>query len=331
MRFVHKVTEFLRIDEWMTSKVTMMLGILSTFLLQNGESVQEIYLNLGVYFCFLTAFLASSYVVNDISDIEVDKKAGKAKVVAQMPLWLAISIVVLLIVAGSFPIIFFSEHKIQLLILVVIIFLFGFAYSLPGIRFKERGIWGLIECAFAQRCLPLLIILYLVKLDVLQLLLLSGWFVISFCDGLRYILIHQIVDIKNDLNSGVKTFVSEGFKNYRNMSAGLFYAEAFLCAIVGIPILLKNLILYVVILICYVYLEFCIHKILNVYVKKDWFTTFDSVPLEAYLSLVMPMVIGLCMLSISLWLIPYCAVLLAICIKPMSVKIKIAKIYLENH
>ena len=84
---------YLRADEWMSSKVTMMLGTAAYFLCINGRDMLTACRELAVYFLFLAMFLAISYVSNDFSDLEIDKKAGKKKVIAQLPRWV-ISLIV---------------------------------------------------------------------------------------------------------------------------------------------------------------------------------------------------------------------------------------------
>ena len=72
-----KVMSYLRLDEWMSSKVTMMLGIQAYFICINREDITAAAMELIVYFLFLSMFLALSYVSNDFSDLEADRMAGK--------------------------------------------------------------------------------------------------------------------------------------------------------------------------------------------------------------------------------------------------------------
>lgn len=330
MEILSKISGFLRIEEWITSKITMMIGVFMYILFLDDVSVEEIYKKIIIYFLFVFFFLAISYIVNDLSDIEADKKAGKKKVIATIPLWWVWVILVLMFLAGNIPCIIFSGNRLICTALILIIYFFGISYSIPGIRFKERGIFGLIECSVAQRCLPLLVICCLTKLTKLQIIVLGGWFVISFLDGFRYILIHQVIDRENDLKSGIHTYASSKAKNYENIIKVVFYLELFLLIIEMIPVILRCPVACAAFGVVYVFMEFCIYKVLNVYAKKNWLLTFDSVPLEAFLNMVMPFLMGICLLNISPWMILYCLAIAAICFKPMLVKIRIAKVYLDS-
>ena len=82
-----KVIAYLRMEEWLSSKVTMMLGILMYFLYLSNSSTKKSLIDVLIYFLFLGMFLAISYVANDFSDLEIDKKVGKRKVIATMRKW----------------------------------------------------------------------------------------------------------------------------------------------------------------------------------------------------------------------------------------------------
>ena len=74
-----KVIAYLRMEEWLSSKVTMMLGILMYFLYLSNSSTKKSLIDVLIYFLFLGMFLAISYVANDFSDLEIDKKVGKSE------------------------------------------------------------------------------------------------------------------------------------------------------------------------------------------------------------------------------------------------------------
>ena len=150
-----KVIAYLRMEEWLSSKVTMMLGILMYFLYLSNSSAKKSLIDVLTYFLFLGMFLAISYIANDYSDIEVDKKAGKKKDIATMEKWQIWLSLIFLFLIGNIPLVLYCENKITVVILVLFNYVMGLAYSTHGIRFKEKGVWGLIECSIAQRCLPL--------------------------------------------------------------------------------------------------------------------------------------------------------------------------------
>ena len=73
---------------------------------------------------------------------------------------------------------------------------------MPPIRLKERGIAGIICAAAAQRTIPVIFIFVAMNF--------WDWTAIWFCAlstliGLRYIVIHQILDEQGDLATSVRT------------------------------------------------------------------------------------------------------------------------------
>lgn len=326
-----KIMSFLRVKEWLTSKVTLMVGILLFFSYVNKTSLGSTLREAVVYFFFVSMFLAFSYVSNDFSDIEIDKKAGKKKVIAGMPQWLVFLSLFLMMLVGNIPIVLISNKRILCVIVIVLTYFLGLAYSTLGIRFKEKGIWGLIECSFAQRCMPLLMIAFLESMKGLSKVYLVGWLVVSFLDGLRYILIHQILDMDNDIKSGVKTFVTTKKNNYKKIIILFLVLEVLIVTGLMIQMWIENAIIMGIVYVFYILFEFCIYMVLNVYAKKDWFVTFDSVPLEAFLNVVFPVIIGFFMVQYLGWpMLIYSIVVLIICFRSLKIKIDLATIFIKS-
>lgn len=327
---MRKIISYLRINEWLASKVTMMVGVFAYFLHLSNLSGHSVLMGTIVYFLFLSAFLAISYIANDYSDIEVDKKAGKEKVISKLKPWQIWGSFVLLFIIGNGPLIFYCSNKKYAIVLVIITYVLGLAYSTLGIRFKEKGIWGLIECSFAQRCMPLIIISAILSLDKIQILLLCGWVVISFLDGLRYIIIHQVIDMENDIKSGVVTYAIQKKRNFRGLLVGLFVIDVLGTFIIMTPILINHFVASILCWIAFGLLEFGIYKVLNVYAQKDWFCTFDSVPFEAFLNCGMPLLTGFCVVVNNRLMWVYMLIVCVIAIKPLIVKIQMASIYFRK-
>lgn len=318
---------YLRINEWLSSKVTMMLGVCVYFLYMSKTNEFSSLLEIVFYFLFVSCFLAISYIANDYSDIEVDKKAGKEKIIAKMKVWQIWLSFFVLFTVGNVPIILYCDKKAQTIALVVITYVLGLAYSTLGIRFKEKGIWGLIECSFAQRSMPLAMIGFMIPLKQVQIILLGAWMLISFLDGLRYIIIHQVVDLENDIKSGVVTYVSQKKKNYRHLLLSLLVIEVAGTTTLLIPIFINHMIISIIVVFFFILLEIGIYKVLNVFANKDWFCTFDSVPYEAFLNFGMPLLLGICSIYENIYMLFFIPCLILICYSPMRIKWNISKIY----
>lgn len=322
-----KIISYLRIKEWLSSKVTMMLGIFVYFSYMANLEEKNTMIGIVSFFLFVAMFLAICYIANDYSDIEVDKKAGKKKVIATMKKWQIWLTLIFLFLFGNIPLVLYCDNKIAVVILVLLNYFMGLAYSTLGIRFKEKGIWGLIECSIAQRCLPLLVIATMIRFNYVEVLLLLGWIIISFFDGLRYIIIHQVIDLENDLKSGVVTYVSQKKKNFRKIIISLLLMELVGTVALLIPVFKEHLIIAALLVVLFGILEFGIYKVINVFANKDWFCTFDSVPLEAFLNCGMPLFLGLCSVCNNHYMLIYILGLVLICASSMMVKWNISKIY----
>lgn len=325
------IISYLRIREWLDSKVTFMMGILLFFYFCIDGHFETITVAKTVaYFLYVSMFLAISYVANDFADMEIDKKAGKIKVIAHMPKWGIWFSLILMAMVGNIPILVCADNKWVCLTLIVLTYFFGLAYSTLGIRFKERGLWGLIECSFAQRCMPLLMISVLVKTDVPLMVMLLGWMVLSFVDGLRYIIIHQVNDLENDITSGVDTYVTRKRGDYRKVLLGLLILELIITVLLLIPLWKRTVVLTSAIVLFNIVLEYCIYVVIQKYAQKDILLTFDSVPMEAFYNTLFPVLSGLSLVIIDIrWIIP-AVVLFIVSIKSFVVKCKIALIFIKS-
>lgn len=325
-----RVADFLRIREWIDSKVTMILGAAAYFLCLDKADIVDWFTVLIVYFLFLSMFMALSYVFNDYTDLETDKRAGKTKVIASVPKRLVYVSFAAMILVGDVPVLMLVEKKLLCLCMIVLITMFGLAYSLPGIRFKERGALGLVECSFAQRCFPLVLILFFMDFNKTNLIMWMIWFVLSFVDGLRYILIHQYIDQENDRNTGTHTFVLDKQVNIRRTIVCLCLLEILACTILLIPLTMEYPVIVAVGMVICALLEFCIYKVLNVFAKKDWMVSFDSVPLEAFFNIIMPVMVGICMMKINAWAGIFVVFILACCVRAIKAKKDIVAVYIDS-
>ncbi len=155
--------------------------------------------------CFIGFSLLSTtfgYLINDFADRELDRQHGKSNTFEEdSTAW---AIWVLLIVFG-FSAIFalpFWKERVFLLLWGLWVFIATF-YSLPPLRFKERGKLGLVLVVLAQRVIPALIVFAAFRF----------WRMPDVVVLLNYILAkgfasdanHQIQDYFNDLKTGTRT------------------------------------------------------------------------------------------------------------------------------
>lgn len=325
------IISYLRIKEWLDSKVTFMMGVLLFFYFCDGTRFEAITVSkIVAYFLYVSMFLAISYVANDFSDMEIDKKAGKEKIIAHMPRWGIWCTFILMAAVGNVPVLLFADDKRICAVMIITTYLLGLAYSIPGIRFKERGLWGLIECSFAQRCMPLLMIFALIKLEGPLATLLAGWSILSFIDGLRYIIIHQVNDLENDVATGVHTYVAEKKGNYRKILLLLLGTEIIVTGILLAPLWKKEAILTVLFVLLNAGLEYCIYAVIQKFAAKDIMLTYDSVPMEAFYNTLFPVLSGLCMVLLDIrWAVILIWIILT-SVKSFMVKCRIVAVYIQS-
>ena len=240
------IGKYLRVNDWYDSKVPFLLCYLlcSYFLCPKIDTVSFV-LIFSVSFLFVFLFLAFGYLVNDYCDRESDKKVGKDKVIFTMSERAIRISFVLVIVGAAFPIWIYSGFSWFMLGTEILTFLSGMSYSMEPFRFKEKGVWGLLISSSAQRCMPLLVICQTMPINKGLLIL---FLILSFIIGLRYIFIHQVLDLENDRKSGVKTFVD---KYYGIASIGVYLCFLLeIAGTIGLFFILQQKMLWYMIPLC---------------------------------------------------------------------------------
>ena len=206
-------SKIVRGGNWWLYKIPPLLAIgYGEIILMDIPAIQSILTVLVLLFS-ISSVAAYGHIVNDIFDIEVDKKAGKSNSVAQFSPWQRLLFCILFAVTGFvLPIVF--NFGTWAVILLGINYLLPTIYSAPPLRLKEKGIWGIIADAAGAHAIPTLFFvatfLHLSKTPqpeaFIFIIAATGW---SFCAGIRGILLHQIWDRENDLKSGMKTLVTK--------------------------------------------------------------------------------------------------------------------------
>ena len=187
-----------RIQEWW-DKLLHLAG--SAFLLWFYSG--RIGLDMTGFMAYLAAvacLLMGGYTVNDAADFPQDTVAGRENM-PQRKHSFTVSLAAL--TTGLILICAITNEMLPRVITAVTI-LIGIEYSLPPMRFKTRGIWGLIIGSVTQK--PAIFLIFVAIISVWNWLsaVLTVWL---FCGGMLGMLGHQILDYHNDVTSGVRTFV----------------------------------------------------------------------------------------------------------------------------
>ena len=159
-------------------------------------------IEMAVLLLLLCLYASLGHIVNSYCDREIDLIAGKANTLTSVSEHYRLILVVLIVITSLVTsLLIYIKQPAVLLMFYLAITIAAF-YSLPPVRLKERGIFGLIAAAIAQRTLPVVIVFNAM----------GGWSwtavvlcVLSTLTGMRYIIVHQIKDENADLLANVQT------------------------------------------------------------------------------------------------------------------------------
>lgn len=201
-----QVLTLIRAREWWSFKGAPVLGTAyaTTMILNTPLTL------IWTFPLFLLIAVVGSYVnlLNDFCDQEEDRISGKTnRMLGRSSLFKVIALVAC-IVPGLLAAGLLIQMPIALGIYLGIWVVFT-AYSVPPVRLKQRGFWGVLADAFGAHVLPQLFavtfIIYATgkTTPTLWVLFISIW---ALASGLRGILWHQLIDFENDSTAQVNTF-----------------------------------------------------------------------------------------------------------------------------
>jgi 4-hydroxybenzoate polyprenyltransferase len=149
-------------------------------------------------------------ILNDWTDRAQDAVAGKLNPLAGRPASLVVGVLAGCAGAGLLLGAWFWRYSPAAAGLYLGAWVAYTLYSLPPLRLKQRGAWGLLADAAGAHVLPQLLTATLLGAWVGKALP-PGWLVAlglwALGCGVRNILWHQLGDAVNDTQAGVKTFV----------------------------------------------------------------------------------------------------------------------------
>lgn len=197
-----------RASNWFYPKVSPLLAIAYAQILISGAPGQpalERSLLLAFVICGLGAW---GHVINDVSDLASDRRAGKVNVVAGLGSRRQAAISLAAGAAALAPLGFVKS--LPAIAVALADFLIATLYSVRPVRLKERGMLGVAADALAVHALPTLFVLFLFadvgRVAPLPFALSAVIWSVLF--GLRGIISHQVWDHENDVRSGTRTLVT---------------------------------------------------------------------------------------------------------------------------
>jgi 4-hydroxybenzoate polyprenyltransferase len=204
-------------------------------------------------------YLMFGFLINDYFDIAIDRAAGKTRVIQELPKILFIAIILTIFSLSMLHFLYFLYLRNFLFFLIFASsYILGFFYCAPPLRFKSRGIVGIVINALTEKALPVLAIFaFFYHFGIDTLLFVTT----SFSIHVSEIVTHQILDYESDLKTGIHSYViGRGteksliiFKNFLSPISGLLIV--FLCIFLSIKVpyigflIIMALITYVVLLL----------------------------------------------------------------------------------
>lgn len=282
---ITRIMKLIRMREWLFSKIPFMFIPFLLYVV-NHESIHGsgIWM-LGIsYFIFLFFFYSFGYAINDYSDCAIDQLVGKTNIMAEMSETRRKGVLLILIM-GCIPFVL-CTYSIKTILIFVFVYFWGAAYSVEPFRFKEKGAAGLLVSSLAQRTIPLLPLLT-VSSEIYKYV--AIWGTLGFFIGMRYILIHQSIDLENDRKSGTTTFADKNSAKIKTMTYLTFVAEtlvlfAFFAVEASPGWLWGFLILYTIQELLSFYTVFFIYK-------ESFLLSYICVPLEDFYNFYYPILL----------------------------------------
>jgi len=200
-----------RSHEWWDHKTPQVLSLAyATAIIANASLFNLLVPGFLLIFAGLVAIAIYASVINDFTDMEIDRACGKSNMMERlhpgMRLLLVLSSLGLVLTAAALMYANIYADVFYLLIVFAISI-----YSFEPVRLKKRGIWGIISCACAEHFFPVLFSIAVItwysgsKVDILWLFAAGS---LSLIYGIRSILWHQFLDKENDMQSGIHTFAA---------------------------------------------------------------------------------------------------------------------------
>ena len=275
---IQKLTRTIRYNDWWNYKVPPLLALAYLSFYWNMDEPKIAFTQICLILVWILGAAGFGHYLNDLYDIDTDRKAGKFNSAAGHTCGQRSGILILLLSLIYTPWIIKGPDCLQLGLVSLQIILF-LLYSAPWPRLKEKGFVGLLVDALYGHALPAIIIIagfskpnlyykntwfeFISPLEFhVFFFFLSLW---SICLGLRNIIGHQLSDYNNDLKAGIQTYVVQ--KGPPNMAKSIkIFSFLEVIAFIGMCLMMPNGGFWVILL----FLVFVLYRIFLL--KKVWRT-----------------------------------------------------------
>lgn len=198
-----------RAGNWWSSKLPPLMAVAYATILRHDVAAGRAVTALVVALVSLSAVAWHAHVVNDLCDIDDDRRSGKTNRLASLgnPTRVALvaALPIVALTAALSPVV---SSRIPAIVLGANMVVFAL-YSVPPVRLKAHRWWGVAADATGAHLLPTCFVLAVMPEgphfstgDLLFAIAALSW---SLAAGVRGILVHQFIDREADRTAGLAT------------------------------------------------------------------------------------------------------------------------------
>jgi 4-hydroxybenzoate polyprenyltransferase len=204
-----RVTALARADAWWEHKLAPIAGTAYATALYADTPLVDVAGSLAL--ALVAVVLGAIYVsvLNDLTDLDLDRRVGKPNRLADRPAWAGPSIIAVTAVGGFGITAAAWNDSPVVLALYAGGWLSFAAYSVPPLRLKARGLAGVLADAAGAHFFPFLFVVMAVLTaaggsnGLLWPVIVGLW---TAALGVRSVLVHQFRDLKADTRAGLASF-----------------------------------------------------------------------------------------------------------------------------
>lgn len=294
---VNHIKQFLtliRAKQWWCFKGAPVLGTAYATTMILGTPINLLW----TFLFFLLIAIVGSYanILNDLCDQEEDRISGKTNRMLGRSSLFKVMALVACIVPGLLAVGLVIHMPIALGIYLGTWCVFT-AYSVPPVRLKQRGFWGVLADAFGAHVLPQVFAVTFITYatgKAMPILWISFIFIWALASGVRGIFWHQLIDFENDCTANVNTFAVASSPTTLELLGKWVVFPIEIVAFVALLILANNIIvwLFLALYLATEWLRYYFWKINIVIVKphqNNWHNLRDRLALMEYYDVFYPL------------------------------------------
>lgn len=296
LSFFHLFATKLRLGNPWKYKVPLLITFPYLLILFGKVEMDTAWYSFLAALCTSFGFAGLGYLSNDLSDRKVDIAAGKENATTQLNAYSLALIGGLFLALALIPWMYLPLDRISVFLIFTELGLFVM-YAFRPFRLKERGFLGVLADALYAHVIPAVLASWTFHLiGGKSFALFLPFIALVFCwqlvSGIRNILDHQLKDFKNDLMSGMKTFVTQhGTVQTRYwLTYMLLPLEGVFFLLFGLFIILKFP-WYGAILLVYILIALLRYYRWNAYYQQPAFKRFSTIFLDDFYILWLPLIV----------------------------------------